>query len=271
MKPEDMRTPTRQVDDSASVSANALLADHMIVESEVEVEHGAVFVPTDPDAPTILRAQSRIGAGAVIGAGVEIGLNARVLPGTVVTSSIPANSVAAGNPARIVGYTDELRASATVTGRTPLPPAPPGNRRSVEIVPLGVDTAAIYYMPKVLDIRGNLTVGEIERDLPFQPKRYFAIFDVPTEKLRGEHAHLACEQFLICLNGSCTALVDNGVDRREVVLDSPDIALYMPAMIWGTQYKYSPDSILLVLASHEYDPGDYIREYDTFREIKARS
>lgn len=119
-------------------------------------------------------------------------------------------------------------------------------------------------MPKVPDLRGNLTVGEIDSDLPFVPRRYFAIYGVPTEKLRGEHAHYVCQQFLICLHGSCTALVDDGSTRREVLLDSPDMGLFMPAMIWGTQYRYSRDAVLMVFASHSYDADDYIRSYDAF-------
>src|SRR5438552_438666 len=78
--------------------------------------------------------------------------------------------------------------------------------------------------------------------------------------LRGEHAHLACHQFLICAQGSCTALVDDGVNRREVTLNNPSVGLYMPPMIWGTQHSYSTDGALLVFASDYYDPGDYVRD-----------
>lgn len=69
---------------------------------------------------------------------------------------------------------------------------------------------------------------------------------------------------LICLKGSCRALVDDGRVRRAVLLDRPTLALHLPPMVWGTQFSYSPDCILLVLASHPYDPDDYIRSYDEY-------
>ena len=73
-----------------------------------------------------------------------------------------------------------------------------------------------------------------------------------------------CAQVLVCLHGSVHCIVDDGMTRREVRLDSPDVALHMPPMLWGTQYKYSEDAVLAVFASHSYDPDDYIREYEQF-------
>jgi UDP-2-acetamido-3-amino-2,3-dideoxy-glucuronate N-acetyltransferase len=90
------------------------------------------------------------------------------------------------------------------------------------------------------------------------------VYDVPSREVRGEHAHKVCEQFLICVRGSCGILLDDGKNRREFTLDRLDLGIYMPAMIWGTQYRYSPDAILLVFASHPYDPEDYVRTYDEF-------
>ena len=68
----------------------------------------------------------------------------------------------------------------------------------------------------------------------------------------------------MAVKGSVTAIVDDGTNREEFVLDRPDLGLYMPAMTWGTQYRYTPDAVLLVLASHSYDNGDYIRDYGDF-------
>ena len=180
------------------------------------------------------------------------------------TSYLDPNAIAEGNPAQVVGYTTALpRDVPVVAGGGP---EADSNRTRVEIVPLEVGKAAIYRMPQVLEAsRGNLTVGEIERDLPFLPKRYFAIYDVPSAKLRGEHAHRACHQFLICLKGACRALLDDGENRQEVLLSRPDVGLYLPPMIWGTQYDYTRDAVLLVFASHSYDNADYIRDYETFR------
>ena len=107
-------------------------------------------------------------------------------------------------------------------------------------------------------------MGEVPAELPFVPARYFTVFDVPSVELRGEHAHKRCEQFLMCLHGSCRILLDDGVQRCEVTLDRPDIGVYMPPLIWGTQYRYSADAVLLVFASHAYEASDYLRTYDEF-------
>lgn len=247
----------------SGIGPDVIFGKNVRIEENVQIGRGAVFSDTE-DQPILLHIGARIGAGAVIAAGVEIGRGAQVRDGAVVLHSIPPNAIAEGNPAQVVGYTTALPEDLTIfTGSSP---DADSNRSSVEIVPLDVGSAAIYRMPQVLEVsRGNLTVGEIERDLPFPPKRYFAVYDVPSEKLRGEHAHRECHQFLICLSGSCRALLDDGQNRQEVALSRPDIGLYLPPMIWGTQYAYTRDAVLLVFASHSYDNADYIRDYETFR------
>ena len=122
-----------------------------------------------------------------------------------------------------------------------------------------------------VDLRGSLVAADFSSDLPFVPRRAFTVFDVPTKDVRGEHAHHKCEQFLLCLVGSVSCVVDNGQMRQEFRLDRPDIGLYMPPMTWGTQYNYSPDAVLLVFASHEYDGADYIRDYDEFIVLVSES
>ena len=136
------------------------------------------------------------------------------------------------------------------------------------VIDLGVDSSSLYLMRKIKDSRGSLCVGEGPTEVPFCPQRYFIVYDVPSRELRGEHAHKECEQFLICLHGSCRILLDNGIDRCEVILDRPDMGVYMPAMIWGTQYRYSEDAVLLVFASKAYNPDDYIRSYNEFTMLK---
>ena len=118
---------------------------------------------------------------------------------------------------------------------------------------------------------GSLVVGETPRQLPFTVERIFTLFDIPEGEVRGTHAHRHCEQFLICQRGSVTAVVDDGVNREEVVLDRPSLGLYMPALTWGTQYRYSADAILLVLASDPYDADDYIHDYEEFKVLSARA
>ena len=119
-------------------------------------------------------------------------------------------------------------------------------------------------LPRIIDERGNLTAGEFDRHIPFLPKRYFMVYQVPLVESRGEHAHRECHQFLICARGHMTVAGDDGTQRKEYVLDRPDLGFYMPPMTWGAQYNYSPDAVLLVFASHYYDAADYIRNYDEF-------
>ena len=118
--------------------------------------------------------------------------------------------------------------------------------------------------PCMPDIRGSLTVGEFERSVPFQARRYFMVFDVPSVETRGEHAHHTCHQFLVCVRGQLSVVADDGTNREEFVLDRPDLGLHLPPRVWGIQYKYSADAVLLVFASHYYDADDYIRDYDQF-------
>ena len=131
-----------------------------------------------------------------------------------------------------------------------------------------VDGARLVRMHAVLEARGLLTVGEAERHVPFVPRRYFVITDVPDENIRGEHAHREQHQFLVCLAGSVVAEVDDGRERRAVRLDTPRVGLHMGPMVWGAQHHYSRDAVLLVLASREYDPSDYVREYARFIELR---
>ena len=131
-------------------------------------------------------------------------------------------------------------------------------------IPLDVGGGELWLMRSISDPRGTLTVGEAPDELPFVPQRYFAVYDVPENEARGQYAHRACEQFLLCLAGSCRVLLDDGVSRCEITLDQPDAGVYMPPMIWGTQYEYSPGAVLLVFASRGYEDADYIRDYDEF-------
>ena len=140
-----------------------------------------------------------------------------------------------------------------------------GQKLRPSCISLGVGDCALYLMRRIVDERGGLTVGEMPAEVPFSPARYFAVFDVPSQELRGEHAHKRCQQFLICLHGSCRVLLDDGEQRCEVTLDRPDVGVFMPEMIWGTQYRYSPDAVLLVFASRTYEAKDYLRTYEEFQ------
>ena len=125
-------------------------------------------------------------------------------------------------------------------------------------------SARLIDLPRVIDVRGNLTVGEFERHIPFVARRYFIVYQVPLVECRGEHAHRECHQFLICVRGRIAVAGDDGTRRQEHMLDRPDVGFYMPPMTWGAQFNYSPDAVLLVFASHFYDANDYIRTYSEF-------
>ena len=119
-------------------------------------------------------------------------------------------------------------------------------------------------LDRAVDQRGSLVSAEWERHVPFQVRRCFLVYGVPSSELRGAHAHRECHQFLIAIGGSVSVDVSDGHREAALTLDSPDIGLYMPPMTWGTQHNYSPTTTLLVLASHAYDPKDYIRNYADF-------
>jgi dTDP-4-dehydrorhamnose 3,5-epimerase-like enzyme len=127
-----------------------------------------------------------------------------------------------------------------------------------------VSGVTVHRLPFVEDMRGNLTVGEFERSVPFAVKRYFMVFDVPSAEVRGEHAHRKCHQFLICARGSVSVVVDDGTHREEIALDAPNVGIYVPPLVWAVQYRYSRDAILLVFASEYYESADYIRDYAQF-------
>lgn len=171
---------------------------------------------------------------------------------------MPANAVVVGNPAVIVGYQTGAQLQPT------LAQAIPG--KAGEKLALGVSGCELWRLPHFGDLRGELAPLEFGADLPFRPARSFLVHGVPSDKVRGEHAHRECHQFLIAAHGRLSVVVDDGSDRREVSLAEPSVGLYMPPGIWGIQYKFQPDTVLLVMASHAYDAGDYIRDYSEFLE-----
>lgn len=216
----------------------------------------------------VIREHARLDAACVIAEGVTIGQGAWVRAGAVVLRSIPPNAIVEGNPAQVVGYVDRATQDTRPDPRL-IDVHNLGNLARPARVPLDVSGSALYLMRRVADTRGSLTVGEVPTEVPFSPARYFAVFGVPSVELRGEHAHKRCQQFLICLHGSCRVLLDDGNRRCEVTLDRPDMGVFMPEMIWGTQYRYSSDAVLLVFASRPYEANDYLRTYDEFLAERA--
>ena len=115
------------------------------------------------------------------------------------------------------------------------------------------------------DCRGALTFLEGERDIPFLIKRIYYIYGVAHGERRGFHAHKTLQQYLICVHGQCTVMLDDGLEQKKVVLREPHVGLYVGPGIWHEMYDFSEDAVLLVAASAYYDEKDYIRNYEQFQ------
>lgn len=117
------------------------------------------------------------------------------------------------------------------------------------------------------DHRGQLVALEEFKDIPFEIKRVYYMYDTLEGVRRGYHAHKNLEQILICIHGSCKVLLDNGREKKKVFLEKPYEGLYIPNNMWREMYDFSPDAVLMVLASEYYNEEDYIRDYDQFLEM----
>lgn len=261
-----------QIGTHVSIGAGVVVGDRVVIrdgahvdedvriESDVTVGVGATIVAASASTQmkrghSTLRTGCSVGANATVAGGVTIGSRAVVSDGAVVTKSVPPNAIVAGNPAQIVGYVE-----------TPSRPALPASALP-GIHATSVNGVTVHHMASVDDLRGNLTVGELGRDVPFNVLRYFLVYGVPNEEVRGEHAHLNCHQFLVAASGSIRVVADDGHRREEFLLDRPNVGLHLPPRTWGIQYGYSAGAVLLVLASEHYDPADYIRDYDEFLKV----
>ena len=132
----------------------------------------------------------------------------------------------------------------------------------------------IFYKKKIIrklknikDPRGDLSVGNFIDNIPFRPKRYF-IFKISDKTVRGEHAHIKCHQFIICVNGSFKVEIDNTKTKKSIFLNSPKFGCYLPPMIWSKLHSFSKNTIAIVFASHLYNEKDYIRNYKDYVKYK---
>lgn len=256
------------VGDRVTIKSGVQLWDGVRLENDVFVGPNVTFsndrFPRSKQYPdeflrTVVERGASIGANATILPGVTVGQNAMVGAGAVVTKNVPPNSIVVGNPARIVSY---------VTGSSQ-----PNNRtfEPVAGVPeLPIAGAKMIQLPEISDLRGTLTFAEFPGLLPFQPRRMFMLYGVPGKDVRGEHAHKELHQFLVCVAGSCAVVVDNGEDRFEVQLNKPTLGLHVPPGIWATEYKFTRDAVLVVLASDVYKAEDYIRSYSEYLEFVSK-
>ena len=251
------------IGDRVTIKCGVQIWDGTIIEDDVFIGPNVTFT-NDPfprskqyleEFPrTVIHKNASIGANATILPGITVGRNAMVGAGAVITKDVAPNAIMVGNPARIHGYVDSNRDDLNVKSVSTLHP-------HEKIPVLGVQ---VLELSLIKDVRGSLIFSQIGDKIPFQPKRFFLIFDVPSKEIRGEHAHRVQHQFLVCVHGSCSVMVEDKSTRAEIILDHPSIGLHIPPMVWATQYKYSPDAILLVVASDIYDADDYIRDYDEY-------
>lgn len=257
-----------RIGDRVTIKCGVQLWDGITLEDDVFVGPNATFTneifPRSQKTPgkfarTVIRRGASVGANATILPGITVEQGAMIGAGAVVTRSVPPNAIVVGNPAKIVGYVDAK----------PVVPAEDAREaaKGLHVSATDVRGVTLHKLKEAADIRGSLSVGEFDRDIPFVPARYFLVYGVPTAETRGEHAHRECHQFLVAIKGSVHVVAFDGRKREEFLLNSATMGLYLPPMTWGIQYKYSSDAVLLVFASHHYDNADYIRSYDEYVEL----
>jgi acetyltransferase-like isoleucine patch superfamily enzyme len=256
--------------DHVFVENDVVIGDRVTIKSGVQLWDGVhlgddVFVgpnstfSNDPfprskthlaePSPTIIERGASIGANATILPNCTIGQHAMVGAGAVVTRDVPPYAVVTGNPAQVIRYTHGA----------------PASREKQQPATQSTDPGLIE-LSSFSDERGLLSVLD-QSTIPFETKRMFFVYDVPNRLVRGEHAHIVCHQMLICAAGSLRVHLDDGIVQRDVSLVAPNSGLHIPPMTWASQYQFAPGTVLVVLASHPYDPSDYIRSYDQFLAV----
>jgi dTDP-4-dehydrorhamnose 3,5-epimerase-like enzyme len=124
----------------------------------------------------------------------------------------------------------------------------------------------IIDLPKTLDRRGNLSIIEELKNIPFKINRTYWIYDVPGGEVRGGHAYKENQEFIVALSGSFDVILDNGKERKTFSLNRSYYGLYVPKGIWRQMENFSTNSLALILASTRFDISDYIHDYETFKE-----
>lgn len=131
-----------------------------------------------------------------------------------------------------------------------------------------IDNCTVIDLRKISDPRGNLTPIEGGVDMPFDIKRVYYLYDVPSGQSRGAHAHKALQQLIIAANGSFTMTLDDGKNKKSITLNRPYQGLLIVPGIWRVLDDFSSGAVLLCLASEHYDEADYIRNYKEFKKYK---
>jgi len=262
------------IGDDVTVKGGVQLWDGLRVGNRVFIGPNATFTNhgfphskhnAEALAQTIVEDDASISANSTILPGLRVGRGAIVGAGAVVTRDVPPYATVVGNPAVIIGYQDTNGGGVEAAGTTP---AHQGLGRKIgDKLELGVGRCWLERLPHFTDMRGSLTPLELSKGLPFAPNRVFLVYGVASNHVRGEHAHHRCEQFLVAAHGGVSVVVDDGVNRREIRLEDATMGLYLAPMVWGIQYKFDPDSVLMVAASHSYENADYIRDYSAFLKL----
>lgn len=256
-----------EIGDRVTLKCGVQIAEGVTLEDDVFIGPNVVFAnDLFPRSKRHLASypRTRVGRGASIGAnatilpGLRIGPLAMIGAGAVVTRDVPARAIVVGNPGYVSGYVDG-----------------PGRDRvkacaaSSQTTPERTGGARLYHLPRITGDCGTLSFAELNQSLPFPVSRYFLVFGVPGRQFRGEHAHRTLHQYLVAVHGSCVVRLFEGERSEELLLDRPECALHVPPMVWTTQYKYSPDAVLLVLASDIYREDDYIRDFEEYQASVA--
>ncbi len=206
---------------------------------------------------TTVHKGASIGANATILPGIEVGQYAMVGAGSVVTMNIPAHAIVVGNPAKIIGFND---AEIFKIDKDHIK----------SVTDTFLSHVKVCAVSEFVDNRGNLTFFEFGKEIPFLPKRSFMIFNVPTNKFRGNHAHREGHQFVICIKGSVTIVTDDGYVRQKIMLDSTNVGLHIQPKVWNVLYDFSENAAVIVFTSEYYDREDYINQYPELIKLNCK-
>jgi len=134
-----------------------------------------------------------------------------------------------------------------------------------------IDNVEIISIPKIIDEKGRGKLSVIEKStIPFEIKRVYYLYDVPSDAFRGGHAHKKLNQFMIALSGSFEVKIDDGSNSKKVMLNKPNKGLLIPSGIWREMDNFSAGAVCLVLASEFFDESDYFRDYNSFLDYKTQ-
>jgi acetyltransferase-like isoleucine patch superfamily enzyme len=253
------------IGDRVTIKCGVQLWDGVVLEDDVVVGPNATFTndafPRSKKPPaeflrTLIKSGASIGANATLLPGLTVGSNAMVGAGAVVTQDVPANALVVGNPAYVNGYVEPDRhASRVVIARELNAEGLPSPR---------VRGVTLYALPLTKALPGGPAERELAGELPFQPKSFSVVHDPPNRRAREGHARKYLHQFLVCISGECRLFVDDGMNRAEILLNSPRIGVHLTPMLWSAQYKFSRGAMLLILASENDDAAGHIRDYDEY-------